>query len=492
MSVLPDDDVPSPHPGDAEVGGSAGEFEAELAAQPAPPLTSPATPVVAGRLDRTVLWLAVPVLLEQFLNFCVGAVDMYLAGHLPEEGLSADATAAIGVGAYVGWLAFILYAVVAAGTTALVARSWGAGDFATANLVSNRSLSLAGVVGCSFALVIWTVAPVFAAFLDLEGAAAAIAVDYLRLDAFGLILGAMSVAGSAALRGAGDTRTPMFVFGAVSVVNVIVSSLLVYGPGPIPQFGVRGIVLGTVVARVSGGLFLLAVLLKGRSGLRLVFGQLGLFGQTTWRILRIGIPAAVDGGVLWLGHFVFLKVISWIGTTALAAHMVGIRVEAITYLPAVAWGSAAATLVGQTLGSGNPGRAARAGHAAVVQCSLFGILTTLWFLLGAEWIYATVNSDPKVGAIGAPAFRIIALAQIPLIIGNVYASALRGAGDTRFPLIMTILGTWLLRLPLAWYLGVFLEWGLMGAWLGMCGDILLRAVLAWLRFQGGRWAEIDV
>lgn len=473
---------------------SEGVFEEPLVpeARPSHPEALSGPDLLGGPLRLTVFSLALPVLLEQFLNFCVGTCDIWLAGHLPDAAQTTPATAAVGVAAYVGWLASMLFSFVAAGTTALVARYWGAGEFEAANRVTNRSLFLAALAGVAFLVVIWPTAPLFAQALRLDPVATRITVNYLRLDGIGLMFSAVSLVTAAALRGAGDMRTPMVILGAVNVVNLIVSATLVYGFGPFPTLGVDGIVAGTVTARLAGGVLMLAWLCHpgGRLHLRLEDCLPG--GRDTRRILRIGLPAALDGAVLWTGHFLFLQIISLLGSVPLATHMVGIRIEAITYLPAVAWGAAAATMVGQSLGGRDPLRARRAGHEAVLQCSLLGVVITLAFTLGAELIFDAMHTDDAVRSSGAAAFPIVGLFQIPLLVGIIYAAALRGAGDTRFPLLVTAISTFGLRLPLAWLWGIELGWGLAGAWGAMCVDMAVRAGMASARFLRGRWMHIRV
>lgn len=482
----------------ADLHGAAsaeGTFEEPLVAEAAPTGGSALdrrSRLLTGPLRPTVFWLALPVLFEQFLNFCVGTCDIWLAGHLPDRSQTTPATTAVGVAAYVGWLASLLFSFVAAGTTALVARSWGAGDRVAAGRITTRSLLLAVLAGVGFLIVIWPAAPLVPRALALDADATRISIHYLRLDALGLVFTALSLVAAAAFRGAGDTRTPMLALGTVSIVNLIVSAGLVYGWGPFPALGVSGIVWGTVVARTSGGLLILAWLLRGRSGLRIHRRDASLFHRDVSRILRIGLPAAADGAVLWTGHFLFLRIISDLGPTAMSAHMVGIRVEAITYLPAVAWGAAAATMVGQSLGGGDVDRARRAGHEAVRQCAFLGVGITLAFTLGAEWIFRHMHTDAEVCRVGAAAFPLVGVFQIPLLTGIIYVAALRGAGDTRFPLVMTALSTFGLRLPLAWWLSAELGWGLLGAWSGMCADMGVRSVMASLRYIRGAWQRIEV
>jgi putative MATE family efflux protein len=447
--------------------------------------------LLTGDLRWTLLGLALPVLLEQFLNFLVGFYDTWLAGHL-RGGVSEAAVGAVGVAAYVGWLATMLFALVGAGTTALVSRARGAGDDAEANRVANRSLALAFVAGLAFLLMIYPLAPWVADVLHMSGAARAITIRYLRIDAIGLVFSAVSLVAAAALRGCGNMHTPMWVLGAVSVLNAIASTWFVFGGGPLPALGADGIVAGTVVARFSGGVLMTAALARGVSGLRLVPRELRLRGRTVERILDIGLPAAADGALTWTGHFLFLRIISSLGQTAFAAHVVGVRVEAITYLPAVAWGAAAATMIGQSLGAGDTNRARQAGHEAVRQCSLLGVVITLAFFCGAQPIYALMHNSAAVAEVGVPAFRLLALFQWPLVVGIIYSYALRGAGDTRFPMWVSLVTTFGLRLPLAYVCGVTLDGGLIGAWIGMCADMLARGVAAAVRFRRGKWLAVRV
>jgi putative MATE family efflux protein len=449
------------------------------------------SPILSGDIHRTLLTLAAPVLLEQFLIFCVGFYDTWLAGNLP-GGVSTIATGAVGVGAYVDWLATTLFSLVAAGTTALVARSRGAGKFVEANRIANRSIGLAVLAGLAFVAFVVPAAPFLARTIVGDNPGAAVAARFLRIDAIGLEFTSVSLAGAAALRGAGNMRTPMWILGAVSVLNVIVATALVYGVGPIPPLGIDGIVLGTTMARCAGGLLMLAVLIVGVSDLKLSTVEIRFRDALVRRILAIGIPAAIDGGVMWTGHFIFLHIIGGFGDAAFAAHVVGVRVEAVTYLPAVAWGVAAATIVGQSLGAGDPERARLAGHAAVRQCALLGVVITAVFLGGARAIYARLHNDPVVAELGVPAFRMLALFQVPNIVAIIYLTGLRGAGDTRAPLVITIVTTIGLRLSLAWLCGVALGGGLFGAWVGMCADMLTRGVLAAVRFAGGRWSRVRV
>lgn len=458
--------------------------------------------VLTGSVRKTIARLALPIFCEQVLFFLVGFCDTYFSGRI-----STEATTAIGLAAYVGWLASMLFGLVGIGTTALVSRSWGAGQFEEGNRIANQSLVLAGILGGLVYAFIYTAAPGLAVVMDMAPETRDIVVRYLRLDGLGHLFTSVSLIGAAALRGTGDMRSPMLILGTVSVLNVLVTAALVFGVGPVPALGlprtliapmgIDGIVLGTIIARMIGGLLMIAALRRGLSGLRLGRGDLRLRGETVRRILRIGVPAATDGAIMWGGQLVFLTIIAHLSRGSMdsrifAAHVVGINVESVTYLPAAAWGFASATVVGQSLGARNPDRAARAGQEGALQCGLFGLLITVFFLSGAEGIYHFMHDDPEVARIGVPAFRMLAFFQIPLIASIVYKHALRGAGDTRSPMLFTIIGVLGVRLPVAYVCGIVLQGGLFGAWIGMCADVLLRALLMAGRFLHGGWMKIRV
>jgi MATE family multidrug resistance protein len=237
---------------------------------------------------------------------------------------------------------------------------------------------------------------------------------------------------------------------------------------------------------------MLAALARGVSGLRLRFVYLVPHRDDIRRILQIGSPAAIDGILMWTGQWLFLMIISRLGDGTqekafTAAHMIGMEAEALTYLPATAWGYAAATLVGQSLGAGDPQRARRLGNEAARQCIFVAIAGALVYLLGAHVIYGVMTTEPEVRAIGVPALRFLSWYQIPLAVMVVYVYAIRGAGATRAVMFINVAGILCIRLPVAWFLGIVCSGGLIGAWSGMCIDVVFRMIAAMLYYRRGRW-----
>lgn len=437
-----------------------------------------------------IIRLAMPVLAEQCLQFFVGLWDYYLSGHLTGPG-AAEATEAVGTTVYGSWLASLIFTLVSAGTTALISRAWGAGDSRHAARIGTVSLGLGMVAGIVYGTVAWTGAPYLAAFLKLSPTATALAVEYLRWDAIAAVPFSVTIVGAAALRGTGNMRTPLLIFSVVSAVNVLMAWSFVDGFGPIPALGASGIIFGTFTAKWIGGTLMALCFALGLGGLRLTAVSRGEALSLVRRMLRIGLPAAVDGISLWCAQIFFLRIIHQAGDTALKAHFVGIEMESLSYLPAMAWGIATATLIGHRLGAGFPERAIQVARAALQQVIFVGALAGLTFYFGAERIFGLMHQDEAVRRVGADALRLLAAFEPLLVIGIVSVYALRGAGETRLPMLLTVFSTVFVRLPFA-YWAVGAGWGLRGAWMGMCADITLRGIASSLLLLRGRWARIRV
>lgn len=442
-----------------------------------------------GSISRQVLILALPMLGEQVGTFLVGLVDTILAGRLSKE-----ATAAVGAGSYMGWFVHLAFTMLSVGGGAIVARCFGARDLRSASRAANQAFVLAIGGGIGVGVLVYAAAPLLAGALAQTEAARALFNTYVRIDAFSYPAAGVLLACGAAMRSSGDTRTPMFIGLAVSVVNGVVSAALVFGWLGCPRLGVMGIALGTVAARYAGAALIVAVLARGVRGLRLRATDLRPDRDMIARILRIGLPAGGDAALLWIGQMGFVVIIAHsamgdLATVNFAAHSIAMRVEAITYLPAVAWATAAATLVGQYLGAGAPAQAMRCGHEAARQGALLASGVGAAFLLFSSSIFHVMSADPAVWAAGVFPLRLLGIVQPVLCAAIIYIGALRGAGDTRATMTFALVGSLALRLPTAFVLAIVMDGGLLGAWIGMWADNVGKFLMGWARFAGGRWQQ---
>ncbi len=434
---------------------------------------------------RQVLTLAWPAVLEQLLNMSVGLADTYIVGHL-----GAAPLAAVGLSLQSLNLFWALFGALGVGSTALVARRIGAGEPEAANAVARQSVLLAFFIGLLAAIVLWLGAPLFLDWLGAEPEVVALGSAYVRAVASTVYMLSILFIGSAILRGAGDTRTPMLVMLLINVVNVVVAYTLAYGVGPLPRLGVLGSGIGAATARAIGGLLILALLVRGNGPVKVGRQVPRLDSRTIGQVLRIGLPATGEQLLMRFGQLVLATFITSLGTVAYAAHQVAINALSVAYMPGWGFALAATTLVGQELGAGRPERASRSAYEAlrlalIVMVVMGGLVSAF-----AAQVMGTFTNDPGVVAAGIPALRIAGLAMPFLGVSFTLAGGLRGAGDTTSVLVILGVSIWLMRVaPAVWLSSRF---GLAGIWIAIGLDFAVRAALLAFRFHSGKWQLVKV
>ena len=446
-------------------------------------------------LPAQVWVLAIWPFLEQVLNFAVNLVDLVLAGRLETEEQSIAAVGAIGAAGFVAWLIAVVMGTLGTGAGALVARAVGASHRGLAQAALGQAMMASGLLGVVVGIIAFIAAPSFAHLIGLDGQGFVMGVTYLRIVATVTPAVALLFVGTACLRSAGDTRTPFITMAVVNVVNVAISCLLVFGPAPLGGHGVAGIAIGTACAWVLGAVIVVAVVLwPNNRVLRLRLHRLWPHRQTLGRILHVGIPAFLENAMgTWLATFaVAIMVGSLGGTTSLGAHMLAIRIEAISFQPGFALGVAAATLAGQYLGLGDPARARQAvmlcWGAGVVVMGAVGIV----FVAAPAMLVGIIADVPMLVEQAAPLVRICGYVQVGFATYLVLSFALRGAGDTRTTMWITFACVYGVRVPGAYVLGIWMGWGLVGVWIALCSDLTLKGICFGWRFLQGGWIRVKV
>ena len=355
-----------------------------------------------------------------------------------------------------------------------------------------QSVLLGALIGVMATILGLSLAGPAVTLLGAEEDVVKLGASYLRVVSSIFFFSTLMFIGNASLRGAGDTRTPLFVMLVVNVLNIVIAWTAINGPFGLPRLGVVGSALGAATGRLVGGVLVMAILLKGRAGIRLTLAgwrpDLGLIR----RILRVGLPTGLEQLLFRTGHMVFARILAELGTVAYAANQVAINGWALSFMPGFGFALAATTLVGQSLGARDPEGAQQRGYTAYrLGAGLMGMVG-LAFLLFPAQIVGFFTDDPQVIALGTMPLRMVGLIQPLLAATMIFAGGLRGAGDTRFPMFINGGAIWLIRLPLAYLLALVLGWGLPGAWAALALDMSLRGVLNFLRFRGGRWKTIKV
>lgn len=434
--------------------------------------------------------MAAPVFVEQALTNLVGQTDTWLTGHYLEQ----EHLAAIGLMAYLLWMIPTMFATVAIGATAMTARFVGAGDWSSANRVLHQSL----LIGVAFATVTslggWCLGDPLVRLLRLKGESADLAVEFLHIILWALPLLTFEIVGVACLRGAGYMGAGLLVMAGVNLVNIGVGASLMLGWGPFPQLGWRGLAIGTACGYIAGGVFVMALLCSRRWKLTFSPQLLVPDGDLIRRLLRVGVPGGLDQFGVICAHLWFLSFINELGIVPAAAHGVVLRVESLCYLPAVAFHCAAATLAGQYLGARDPQQADSSVRRAVLYGG--GMMTAMgvaFFLFSAELPRVFISADQAdVAAAAAPLLRIVAFSMPGLAALTIINGGLRGAGDTRWPMMLNLLGLFGVRIPLTWLLTQVYSFGVEGAWYAILADLTIRGALVALRFRHGGWLKTDV
>ena len=436
--------------------------------------------------ERPSIWqLALPSILGNLSYTLVGLVQTKYIGEL-----GAQALAAVGAGQRVFFAMQAILMAVSAGTTALVARAWGAGDYTEASRVTMASLVLAGVFSAGMMLVGIFFALPIAALFGLDPHTLDMAAENIRWFSVFNVAFAVNFILAAALRASGDAWTPLWIAFGVNLVNVGLLELFVFGKLGFPQMGVAGAAVAAGIAFTIGGAVLVWLWIAQKFRVKHVKG--GWWRRERLRrLLDIGYPAAVEQMVFQVGFFIFLMLIgNFYGTEAFAAYNIGVTLLMVCMTVGFGFSIAGSTLVGQHLGANDPEGAARSGWRATGLAMLsMGGLGLLVALYAHELAGFFIGDAPKTIEYTVQ-FTYILGAMMPLLaIEFTVGGALRGAGDTRFPLMATFLGLIGMRCGLAavaTVLGAPVFW----VYASLIGDYLLKGSLLVWRFRNGRWKTV--
>ena len=438
-------------------------------------------------LARRVMTLAWPAVAEQTLAMMIGLVDFYIVGHL-----GAAALDGVGLGSQILNLTVAFLGAVGVGSTALVARHIGAKEPDDATHTAQQSIVVAAVIGLLMALVCVIFARPIIAWFGGEPDVIEQGTRYLRTIAPSFLFFSVLLIGNAVLRGAGDTRTPLLIMLIVNVINIGVAWSLTQGVAGLPKLGVVGSGLGAASAQTTGGIITLWLLVRGRAGIRIGLRWPHLDLARVRRILNIGLPAGAEQIFLQLALTSLTVVIAGFGTEAYAAHMVSWRIAQLSFLPGWGFAVAASTLVGQELGAKQPQRAKESGYVAFRGALIMMTVMGIVILLFERALIRVFIDDPLVMALGIPVLRIAAIIQPLMAASFVFSGGLRGAGDTRTTLGITLFSVWGLRVVITYLLGRLFGLALIGAWLAIAADFGFRAAMFWWRFRSGKWQTIRV
>ena len=468
-------------------------------------------------LPRQIVSIALWPLLEQVLSFICASTSLYLATHMGTEGdITEKIASGIGVTGYVMWLGFLMQGAVGMGATAIVSRMTGARKFGEANYAANQAAVLGLIAGIASAVLMYLTADfLVTTVLSLSDYAQEVALTYMHVGCWVAVFSGIIFAVNAALRGAGDTRTPFFIMLAVDGLNIIFSIVLVKCFGMF----IEGLALGMVLGMAAAATVLVSILVRRSIRMRkkLAGKDIDAYAaertdnyvppihlrikdllpdwRSMYRILTIGLPQALEIGGIWLIQIFVLRTISQLGDAYVGAHNIAIRIESLSFLPGFAIGMAGATLVGQYLGTGSVRLALETVRKCVRYSVVFmGLMGVVFFFFPQVFVEIFASNSP--GLMNAT----IPVVQVFLIIEPFYAAmlmikmCLRGAGDTRRVMYVSYGCMGFFRLFCLWVWS--LCWpntlSLVGIWVLFTVDMAVEYIILNRMLCGLKWARRKV
>ena len=381
-----------------------------------------------------------------------------------------------------------LFNAVAIASTTVVAQAKGAGNTEVGERGAGQAILLAFLIGLAITIAGVTAAGLTMRLMGLNGVAAESGATYMRIVLLSSPLYAVALTGGGVMRGVGDTRTPMIFTVIANSTKILLSALLVFGLYGFPSLGVKGAALATVVGYGLNALLVTTKLLLGFDGMTL--RRLELFRprpDLLKRIFALSMPVAGEQIIMRTGFAFYMRVVASLGTVALAANAMAMRLESVALTVGFGFTVASTTLVGQAVGRRDYEDAEKKANVTMqLSVATMATMGALLFLLRPA-VLDIFKPEPEVYGLALVCLGIAAFELLPLGFLFTYAGALRGAGDTSSPMIVAFVGTIGLRLPLVYLLAIPFGLGLRGIWYGTLIDWIGRAVVIYVIFRRGKW-----
>lgn len=444
---------------------------------------------------KDIMNLALPVLTEQFFVMLMGVVNTIMVSNIGKEAVSA-----VGMVDSINNIFISFFSALAVGSTVVIAHFTGQNKISRANESVKQAIFSGLVISLLITLLIFVFKSQLIALLFGAAEPSVIAGirTYLQITLLTYPLIAVTLTASGVLRGAGDTRTPMKITIIMNIINVILSWLLIYGlKNPfmnIPGMGVKGAALGIAGARITGTVLILKALISGSKvikfqnlkGFRLDMNiQKSIFG--------VGVPASVESLLFQGGRLITQIYIVGMGTASIAANSIALSIFGIVNIPGVAMSIAAVALVGQFMGRGDTEGAEDSIKYILKLASALQLPTAIASIVFANRIILLYTHSPDVIEHAVVLVRTAGVA-IPLFwpIAFILSSALKGAGDARYTMIISVSTMWIFRITLGYIFGIPLKLGVLGVWMGMYSDWIVRGGLFYFRLVKGKWKSNTV
>lgn len=435
-----------------------------------------------GPLGRAIVLLAIPMVLETCMEALFGIVDVYFV-----SSLGADAVAAVGLTESMLAMVYSLAMGLSIATSAMVARRIGEKNSNGAAVAAVQSIAIGVTVATAIGVAGALAAP---RLLRAMGASAAVVSTGSGFTTW--ILGGSAAVvllfvNNAIFRGAGDAVLAMRVLWFANAINIVLDPCLIFGWGPFPKLGVTGAGVATVIGRTAGVAYQFILLARRRGRVHILPEHLRFEPAVALRLVRVSANGFFQSFIATASWIVLVRIIAMFSSAAVAGYTIAIRIIVFSFMPAWGLSNAAATLVGQNLGAGKPGRAERSVWLTGFCNMLFLGTVGLVFVLFPARLVGVFTSDAAVVATGVDCLRYLAYGYLFYAWGMVMVQSYNGAGDTATPTMINLLCFWVIEIPLAWALAHTAGLGPKGVFLAIPFAEAMFTVVAMLLFRQGRW-----
>lgn len=439
-------------------------------------------------LILSILTMALPAIIEMALNTLLGVADTIMISRL----INQSALAAAGFANSIMFTLIFVFTSFNTGATALVSRSFGEKNFEKLNRIGSQTVLLNGLIGLIIMLLSLKFSSQIFLIFDTTKEVSLMIDSYFSIIAYGMLAMFLSFSFASILRGAGDTITPMAVTGFANILNIIGNYVLIRGIWIFPEMGIRGAALSTTLSRLIAVLIYIYICFFRHKRVKIRVSLMKFQADILKPLVRISLPGAIEQGLMQISFLAIGVFISKLETASEAAFRILINIESISFMPAVGISIAAATLVGKSLGEKDKEHAKNIGQVSFTLAIVWGMFVGTLFFIFKVPILKIFTTDSQVIKAAITSMTLIAVNQPLLNFMIAISGGLRGAGDTKIVMYITILRLWIIFVPLSYVFINIYSYGVSGLWIAEILSFVIFDYVIYKRFVSGKWADITV
>ncbi|QKQ98538.1 MATE family efflux transporter [Candidatus Nanohaloarchaea archaeon] len=436
-----------------------------------------------GPVGKNLFYLSLPVIMINLLQTAYNLADTFWLGQYSNNALEAIT--------YAFPLVFFLISLgmgLAVAGSVLVAQYEGSGNKKKRNYAASQTIAFSALASVIIGGIGYFFIPDIVGLLGASGPVAASAAQYLEVISLGLFSMFGFLVFQSLMRGYGDTVTPMLLMLGTVILNIIIDPIFIFGWGPVPEMGVKGAALATVLARTLSLAIGVGILFTGRKGIEISLSQMHPDLNFFKKMMAIGIPASAEGTGRSLSVNALVAVVGTVfAGSVVAGYGIAVRIFSMVFLPAAAVGRGVESMTGQNIGAENYDRAAETARFGAkwtfLILSLLGVITFVF----AKPISSVFTTDPEIAAVGAEFLRYVSFSFGFIGVLRSYNGSLRGAGKTATAAVISIATLGLIRLPIAYFGAINI--GTRGVWAAFFISNVAGAGIAYLWYQRGTWRQ---